>query len=223
MFKLEKENLHHAYLLPSDTSILPNFLKYLESLGFLAPGNPDFFIKQTETFTIDDAREIKSFQSQMAVSGDKKIILIVTEYLSHQSQHALLKVFEEPSPGVHFFLITPVVSVLLPTLKSRLFILNREEGDENEELSKRAEKFLKAEKEDRIAMVTKIVKEFDKEETSTPLKVYTVSFLNEIEKQVSKKADKSKFDLEVLWKVKDYIHDQGASVKNLLETLALTF
>ena len=146
MFKLEKENLHHAYLLPSDTSILPNFLKYLESLGFLAPGNPDFFIKQTETFTIDDAREIKSFQSQMAVSGDKKIILIVTEYLSHQSQHALLKVFEEPSPGVHFFLITPVVSVLLPTLKSRLFILNREEGDENEELSKRAEKFLKAEK-----------------------------------------------------------------------------
>ena len=223
MKKIKKENLHHAYLLPSDTSILPNFLKYLESLGFLAPGNPDFFIKQTETFTIDDAREIKSFQSQMAVSGDKKIILIVTEYLSHQSQHALLKVFEEPSPGVHFFLITPVVSVLLPTLKSRLFILNREEGDENEELSKRAEKFLKDEKEDRIAMVTKIVKEFDKEETSTPLKVYTVSFLNEIEKQVSKKADKSKFDLEVLWKVKDYIHDQGASVKNLLETLALTF
>jgi hypothetical protein len=223
MFKLEKENLHHAYLLPSDTSILPSFLKYLESLGFVAPGNPDFFIKQTETFTIDDAREIKSFQSQRAVSGDKKIILIVTEYLSHQSQHALLKVFEEPSPGVHFFLITPVVSVILPTLKSRLFILNREEGDENEELSKRAEKFLKAEKEDRISMVSKIVKEFDKEETSTPLKVYTVSFLNEIEKQVSKKTDKSKFDLEVLWKVKDYIHDQGASVKNLLETLALTF
>ena len=223
MFKLEKENLHHAYLLPSDTSILPSFLKYLESLGFIAQSNPDFFIKQTETFTIDDAREIKSFQSQRAVSGDKKIILIVTEYLSHQSQHALLKVFEEPSPGVHFFLITPVVSVLLPTLKSRLFILNREEGDENEELSKRAEKFLKAEKEDRIAMVSKIVKEFDKEETSTPLKVHTVSFLNEIEKQVSKKTDKSKFDLEVLWKVKDYIHDQGASVKNLLETLALTF
>lgn len=223
MFKLEKENLHHAYLLPSDTSILPSFLKYLESLGFVAPGNPDFFIKSAETFTIDDAREIKSFQSQRAVSGDKKLILIVTEYLSHQSQHALLKVFEEPSPGVHFFLITPVVSVLLPTLKSRLFILNREEGAENEELSKRAEKFLKAEKEDRISMVSKIVKEFDKEETSTPLKVYTVSFLNEIEKQVSKKTDKSKFDLEVLWKVKDYIHDQGASVKNLLETLALTF
>lgn len=223
MFKLEKENLHHAYLLPSDTSILPNFLKYLEELGFVAQGNPDFFIKKVETFTIDDAREIKSFQSERSVSGGKKIILIVTEYLSHQSQHALLKVFEEPAKGVHFFLITPVVSVLLLTLKSRLFILNREENEENLDLQKRAEQFLKADKEERLAMVSKILKEFDKEETSTPLKVYVVSFLNEIEFKISKLEDKSKFDLETLWKVKDYIHDQGASVKNLLETLALTF
>ncbi len=223
MVILEKENLHHAYLLPSDTSILPSLLKSLEEIGFKTSGNPDVFIKEVETFTIDDAREIKSFQGERAVAGDKKAIVISCEYLSHQSQHALLKVFEEPAPGVHFFLITPVVSVLLPTLKSRLFILDREEGDENEELSKRAEKFLKAEKEDRISMVSKIIKEFDKEETSTPLKVYVVSFLNEIEVQVSKIEDKKRFDLEALWKVKDYIHDQGSSVKNLLETLALVF
>ncbi|MEZ4103389.1 MAG: hypothetical protein R3B55_02450 [Candidatus Paceibacterota bacterium] len=47
-------------------------------------------------------------------------------------------------------------------------------------MQKRAEQFLKADKEERLAMVSKILKEFDKEETSTPLKVYVVSFLNEI-------------------------------------------
>lgn len=223
MVALEKENLHHAYLLPGDTRMLSDVLKQLEDIGFNTSGNPDLLIKKVETFTIDDAREIKSFQGERAISGDKKIIVIACEYLSHQSQHALLKVFEEPSSGVHFFLITPIISILLPTLKSRLFILDREETLANSELEKRVSQFLKGEKEERLALVSKIIKEFDKEETSTPLKVYATSFLNEVEVQVSKTADKKRFDLEALWKVKDYIHDQGSSVKNLLETLALVF
>ena len=223
MFTLSKENLHHAYLVPSSTSFLPSLLEYLTELGFPSKGNADFLIKETETFTIDDAREIKNFQSQMAVNGGKKIIVISTEYFSHQSQHALLKVLEEPAGGVHFFLLTPIVSVLLPTLKSRLIILSKTGEIQNEDLERRAQLFLKAEKEERVAMVGKIIKEFEKEETGTPLKVYVVSFLDTLETAVSKREDRVKFDLETLWKVKDYIHDQGSSVKNLLEVLALTF
>jgi len=135
----------------------------------------------------------------------------------------LLKVLEEPASETHFFLLTPIIASLLPTLRSRLITLSKTAGIKNEDLEKRAELFLKAEKEERLAMVAKIIKEFDKEETSTPLKVYTVSFLDTLETAVSKREDKTKFDLETLWKVKDYIHDQGSSVKNLLETLALVF
>lgn len=225
MFKLEKENLHHAYLLPSNTGVLEDFLVYLESIGLNHKNNSDFLIKKTENLTIENAREIKSFQSQMAVNGGKKVILIVTEYLSHQSQHALLKVFEEPADGVHFFLITPQVNILLPTLKSRLIILDHEEKsyEQTGEINKLAQSFLKSEKEDRLVLVNKIIKSFEKEETSTPLKVYSVKFLNELEKEIFKMPKRGDFDLEVLWKVKDYIHDNGSSVKNLLETLALTF
>jgi DNA polymerase III delta prime subunit len=223
MFTLVKENLHHAYLVPESTSFLPSLLEHLKSLGFDSSGNSDFLIKETETFTIDDAREIKSFQSEMPVGGGKKIIVISTEYFSHQSQHALLKVLEEPASETHFFLLTPIITSLLPTLRSRLITLSKTAGVKNEDLERRAELFLKAEKEDRLVMVAKILKEFDKEETSTKLKVYTVSFLDTLETAVSKREDKAKFDLETLWKVKDYIHDQGSSVKNLLETLALIF
>lgn len=223
MVILEKEHLHHAYLLPGETSILPNLLTGLEEIGFVSVANPDFFIKKVETFTIDDAREIKSFQGERAVHENKKIIVIACEYLSHQSQHALLKVFEEPAPGVHFFLITPIISILLPTLKSRLFILDQTVEAIDDTVKERVDKFLKGEKEERLTLILKIIKEFEKEETSTPLKVYAASFLNELEVQVSGMENKERFDLETVWKVKDYIHDQGSSVKNLLETLALVF
>ncbi len=223
MFTLQKENLHHAYLVARETSILERFLDGLVDIGFVVQNNPDVITKHVETFTIDDAREIKVFQSEKPVMGDRKIIVIVAEYLSHQSQHALLKVFEEPATGVHFFLITPVIAILLPTLRSRLIDLEiQKEESSSKEIQKQVEEFIASEKEDRLLIIGQIIKKFEKEETSISLKVYAVSFINELEQSLSKRDDKHLFDISLLWKVKDYLHDQGASVKNLLELLALT-
>lgn len=223
MFTLDNKNLHHAYLIESELSLLPEIFSVLEKYGFKISGNPDFFLKETDTFSIEDAREVKRFQSQKSSSGDKKIILISTKYFSRESQNALLKVLEEPTPNVHFFIVTPITSILIDTLKSRLFILKTESSSEKTELEKLAKDFLSKEKEERLSIVSKIIKKFEKEENATSLKVYVVSFLDELEKLVSKKENREEFDISLIWKIKDYIHDQGSSVKNLLETLALTF
>lgn len=222
MFTFQKENLHHAYLIPGDGDIFVHLLDHLQMLGMPTHGNPDFFHKEVETFSIDDAREVKAFQGQSALTGGKKVIVMSMNYFSHPAQHALLKVFEDPASNVHFFIITKQVSVLLPTLMSRLITLPVEILPADAEIEKEVKSFLDGEKEDRLSMATKIVKRFDKEETSIPLKTYAIKFLNQLEVEIASRADKHLFDVSLLWRVKDYIHDQGSSVKNLLETLALT-
>lgn len=219
---LNKENLHHAYLLRGGENIIPSLYDFFESMDFKVVQNPDLLVKNTETFSIDDARAVKDFQLQKSSLGGKKFIIIVTKYFSHPAQHAMLKVLEEPASDVHFFVITNEISVLLPTLKSRLITIDSEEG-EDETVLKDVKAFIRGEKEERLKVVANIVKRFEKEETSIPLKSYASSFLNLLEKEVSTHKDKSSFDILFLYKVKDYIHDQGSSVKNLLETLALTF
>lgn len=223
MFNLNIEKLHHAYLIKGGENILPKFLDSLEKIGIKTSGNPDFFIKKSETFSVEDAKEIKSFQGQSAALGDLKIIIILTKYFSHPSQNSLLKAFEEPGEKVHFFVITEEVEILLPTLKSRLIFLGSDTGKVDVDLKKDAQKFLDSEKEDRMSFIDKIVKKFSKEETSIPLKNYFSQFLNQLEVEIKSRGLAGKYDLAVLWRVKDYIHDQGSSVKNLLETLALTF
>jgi len=212
---------HHAYLLVGYDEALSWLLKELQNEGMRTIGNPDFLLKTTETFSVEDARDVKDFQSQTATENHK-IIIILTKYFSYPAQHSLLKVLEEPTSKTRFFIITPTTSVLLNTLKSRLLIIDQSEYLEDKDLNKMAITFLTSEKEERLSIVSKIIKQFDKEETSIPFKVYGVAFLNTLEMEISKGEDKNKFNLEMLWKVKDYINDQGSSVKNLLETLALT-
>ena len=57
---------HHAYLLKGDKeSILPKLFRFLEeNLNIKIRGNPDFWHKGFEIFTIDDARQLKELQGQ---------------------------------------------------------------------------------------------------------------------------------------------------------------
>lgn len=231
MFKIKKQNLHHAYMASLQKDKKEEVFCFLEDCGFVVKNSPDFLLKETQTFLIEDAREISAFQSQMPSVGDKKLVVIFTEYFSHDSQHALLKILEEPKSGVHFFVFVSDLSTILGTLKSRFIILEKEEfspggasaPSENTEYQKIAKKFLSAEKDERYKMMQSFVQNFDEEKEDFLLKTKAVNFLNALEEEMVVSQDRSKYDLNLLWKVKDYIHDQGASVKNLLETLALTF
>lgn len=221
MITLDKNNLHHAYLIKTDTGFLDDFLSYLESLDLKTKGNPNFYLVKTDNFSIEDARDVKAFQGELASTGSQKIIVIVANYISHYAQHALLKVLEDPKEGVHFFFLTPQTHILLDTLKSR-FSITENKDNKTDDLEKEVLGFIKNSKEDRLAFIDKTIKKFEKEESSALLKDYSLNFLNHLEKELSKMEKEKKIeDFEIIWKTKDYMNDQGSSVKNLLENIAL--
>src|SRR3989344_512465 len=105
---LNEDNLHHAYLIEgAREEIVPEILTFIESLGIQTSGNPDFLHISTDSFKIEDARNLKTYGAEKSFSGGKKIFIISTNNLLLEAQNTLLKMFEEPTEDTHFFLVVP--------------------------------------------------------------------------------------------------------------------
>ncbi len=143
-------NIHHAYFLVGEPSVVvPHVREFLEkTVNIQLAGNPDVWHGRFDVFTIDDARQLsdsqerKSFQtntqankknSERSIKDGKnkeentqesrKIFIIETNSITESAQNSLLKVFEEPTVGTHFFIISPQ-DTLLPTLRSRMQVVD---------------------------------------------------------------------------------------------------
>ncbi len=57
-------------------------------------------------------------------TGDRVIIIDYAERMTHQAQNAFLKLLEEPGVGVHFIIVAQSVNKLLPTILSRVEVLD---------------------------------------------------------------------------------------------------
>ncbi len=211
---INKEHLHHAYCIEGDReqvqSSLLNFLE--QDLGFKTKANPDFLHSSYETFSIEDSRKLKQFQQEKAF-GDKKVFIISFNFITREAQNALLKIFEEPITGTHFFLITRSVHVLLPTLVSRLFVFEYK----NDRYNKDVEEFISLHPAKRLEYVQKIITSKDKFEA--------IRFLDSLEIVFQKKAFYKKYPqfAKELIQLKKYLFLNGSSVKLVLEHVALTF
>src|SRR2546421_501162 len=108
---------HHAYYVIGSASIRPELVATLERVHHIQiKGNPDFFNRSYETFTIDEARELKSLAETMPIhDSGKKIFILTMNGITVEAQNALLKLLEEPAEYSHFFLILPSAHLLLPT------------------------------------------------------------------------------------------------------------
>lgn len=186
---------HHAYFFTGDSAKALEFLD--KNLDIKKQGNPDYIFQKIDALSIDEARNIKTVHSKKPF-GEKRIFIIQTESISSESQNALLKVFEEPEPNNHFFIIIENPQ-LLPTLKSRVQIIHFTKEEEN------VSKFIKMSKKERLDFV----KELSKTEG--------FSLADGIGK-----IKKDRKTLEAVVKVKKYIYDRGSSTKQLLEYLAIT-
>ncbi len=224
---IPKDNFHHAYFIEGSTETVPALLEFLESCGIACQANPDVSILEYSTFGIDESRELGKQQIQTAVSSDaqsKKIYILTVGSFTSEAQQSLLKMFEEPAPGVHFFVITPDIETLLPTMKSRAQLI-KNQNKEND--SKPGQKFLDLSKPERLAYIAKIIKSHDKDENSVLLKEETLGLINSIETALYKgknfqqltQSDFLAFD--ELSKARDYLQMRGSSVKMILENLAL--
>ena len=211
----QSKSLHHAYFLVGDTEEM--FLKlkdFLEKkVGVKTSGNPDFWYGKFNSLTIDEAREIAEASERKDFSGGKKIFIIQADFISQEAQNSLLKVFEEPTAGTHFFIISPQDN-LLPTLRSRVMVIS------NNLTSEESHSILKLKLSDRLAKVKEITDAISDEEKT---KQDAIVFLNEIEIELhNTDLEKSARALEICEKARASLYDRGAPVKIILENVLLS-
>jgi len=205
---------HHAYLIEGKNK-KEALLKLLEKSGFKIKGNPDFYILETETFKIDQAREIESFQSRKNLSGDRQIILLSFDFITREAQNALLKTLEEPSLNTHFFILAPKEEMLLPTIISRVEKLEINSVDIVD--LKEVKKFLRSTVSERIKMVDKIIKSKDKTLAKNFIDNLVIEFRKENKKINSEQANY----LKSLTRFSGYLNDRSPSLKQILEYSAI--
>ncbi len=219
---LSKNNLHHAYLL-KDTgeSIIKELKDFLKvELEFSTEGNPDFWCGKFDTFGIGDGKEIMRLQSRKATTGDIKIFVIVANFFTTEAQNSLLKIFEEPTSGTHFFVITQNTKTLLPTLLSRLFLPSIDTYSDKSSFEYiNIKEFLKINKAKRLVLIRNIIDTKDKS--------MAISFLDELEDVMYKRFQDStaKVDLglvlEEIIKSKKYLNGRSPGMKIILEHISM--
>ncbi len=219
--------LHHAHIIKgAGEEVSLAILSSLERhMGVTVTGNPDLSVRSYESFGVDDARSLSIEQSRAGLdvgSGARKIFIITVKSFTREAQNALLKTFEEPTEGTHFFIIIPRLDTLLPTLKSRVILVEGSQASLKEDDTKAlAEKFLSASLEERFAMAKKLT-EVKKGESVNREKIRRI--LDHIERilytQTAGKKDAGDIFREI-YQAKTYLNDRGSSAKMLLDHLAI--
>lgn len=204
---------HHAHLVKGRFSNVGNLVTdlLLSDMGFKCEGNPDYYVFDDSTFSVEQSRKLKDMQSRMSLTQDKMVFILAFDFITREAQNALLKVFEEPTKETFFFIVTAHSDSLLPTLLSRLTEVALDSLDE--ELH-RAESFLKSGVKKRMHILESIIKDTDKSSA--------IEFLNEIESFLYKtEPRKYKDAFGEIQKARSFLHDRSPSVKMLLEHILL--
>lgn len=97
-----------------------------EVFVYLQGDHPDFIcVKPEKTeIKVDQIRAVKDFVYIRPALSDRKVILIQdAQTMNPYAQNALLKVLEEPPEDTFFMLISNNLYKILPTIKSRCFLL----------------------------------------------------------------------------------------------------
>lgn len=83
--------------------------------------HPDLhFYGDEKTVGVDSVRELIREAGLIPIEGERSVYLISrAERMQPPAQNALLKIFEEPPPGVTIILLTESRRALLPTVRSR--------------------------------------------------------------------------------------------------------
>lgn len=221
------DKLHHAYYfvdhkLEETVTKLKEFLQ--KKVGVKSSGNPDFWYRKFETFTIDDARDFTEASNRKSFTRDSsgrdelatglRIFIIETDFITEEAQNALLKVFEEPNLGTHFFIVSPQ-EILLPTLRSRMQVFI----NGNESRSKLKSVF-EMDLKQRLGVVKEITDGIKDEDMT---KQDAISLLNQIERELYNEGVEKKYlELKACESARASLYDRGAPVKIILENLMLS-
>ncbi len=208
---------HHAIFSSGDIGMSMEFFKEgLKERGIEVMGNPDVLFLHHDNFGIDESRELYQISLSAPLQEDKKIIALSFKKISREAENALLKLFEDPNPRSEFLIASSNFDSLLPTLRSRLFLINREgEKSKNESGIK---KFLALPIGEKLKETDKIQKAYkDSEGDKGVIRDFLLALHSELEKEPVKNADALRASARSL----SYIDDPSSSIKILLESVVL--
>jgi len=211
----QKDSLHHAYFIEGEKqSVLADIENFLENaFKITRQRHPDVHYAEHESFGIDEGRALQDMQIMKPVLGDKKIFIIVLRSITNEAQNSLLKVFEEPTPGTHFFIISSSRRILLPTLQSRVVVISHSSA-KNISFEKEARDFVTMTPKDRLAYVSNMIEEKDKSNAE--------NFLNALVSELHKKKLKENtVAIKEILLLTKYLKDRSSSIKLILERVAL--
>lgn len=196
-----------------------------QELKMSAKGNPDIVVLRYGLFSVEDARRVTELAAGAPLKGEHKVLIIAASRAYHEAQNALLKIFEEPPPGMYLFLILPTLGGLLPTLRSRVGILNSHEGFTKPLISEAAAQFIKASREKRSAIIKKLASGKDEEERRE-YRDETIRIVNGIEamayKMLQGKEDRTITELLAdIAVLRSHLYDRSAPIRMILEHLSL--
>jgi hypothetical protein len=222
--QINKNNLHHAYLLEGGDQVLNSLFEYLEKeLNIDTKSNPDLYFKSFDTFKIDDARELNKIKDEKALGKGKRIIIIKANSFLREAQNAMLKMYEEPIFNTFFFIVVKDKNTLIPTFISRFYFI--ESSDKVLDFNKEVNTFLKMNLKERIDFIKDFTaKDDEDEEGYIAPRHKALSFLNTLEYIINNKSKKTNADFENLakiFKIRSALRDPSSPAKTLLEALAL--
>ena len=158
---------------------------------------------------------LKEAQTHKNVNG-RRVFIVVLSFITAEAQHALLKMFEEPSSDSLFFFVVPSRGAFIPTVLSRACVVGC--GDS---LALKGvvdmEMFLSGSSASRFALLEPLIEEKDKRGA--------LAFLNELQTALFKGAAKDDaekaFVLNEIESCRNYLNSRAPSVKMILEHIAL--
>jgi DNA polymerase III delta prime subunit len=213
MFGLSR--IHHAYFIEGgDFEYIADELK---KINFIVQANPDFWHLDTENLTIDDARIIKDLQSQRPIAGDRRVFVVENFAMTGEAQNALLKVFEEPTAGALFIVISPSAHILLPTLRSRMVVISVEKKKALSPIDPKV--FIASAAAKRIEMLKPILESKDAEGNKRADKKAAAAFLSALRQEIG---NGDAIGLTATDEALIYLFDRSSSVKILLENVSMS-
>ncbi len=201
---IDKNNLHHAYLIEGDSAtILPEVLEFVS--------DNEIIQINLDTFKIDDARNLKSLSIERGYNDRKKFYIISVNSFLLEAQNALLKMFEEPIENTHFIVVVPDVSALLPTFVSRFYSIYSKQNLDIKE----AEQFIAMPALKRVEWIKGLLADEDL------ARARASKFLNALEIAVHNKKVIDPDLFHHVFEVREFLRMPGTSVKSLMESVAL--
>jgi DNA polymerase III delta prime subunit len=202
--------MHHANIVISNGDCRDFVFKILkQDLNFDTKANPDFQLFESESFGILDARDLAKWVIGKPLLGETKVIFIITKSITAQAQNALLKILEEPPQGTYIFINLENLGGILPTLLSRVQVLDLLEA--GNDLENKTHNFFDLKTKEKFSVIRSLSKKEDKNEMKELIKSLEA---------IAYKEKMSANQMKNILTAKIFASTHGSSPKMLLEWLA---